>query len=146
VDHNALQRQSAVLARIGAALSADGDILLYGCDVAADNREFIDTLAALTQADVAASTDATGSAVLGGDWLLEANAGPIETRALALTSFERLLAPPSVVGGGARSTAEDTPLVITGVSIADADGDDQTVSLAVNNGTVTLATGEWREH
>ncbi|HRF05111.1 Ig-like domain-containing protein, partial [Accumulibacter sp.] len=141
VDHNALQRQSAVLARIGAALSADGDILLYGCDLAADNRAFIDTLAALTQADVAASTDATGSAVLGGDWLLEANAGPIETRALALTSFERLLAPPSIVGGGAHSTAEDTPLVITGVSISDVDGDDQTVSLAVSNGRVTLATG-----
>ena len=39
VDQNELQRQSAVLAGIGSALAADGDILLYGCDVAAAMME-----------------------------------------------------------------------------------------------------------
>lgn len=33
----------------------------------------------MTGADVAASTDLTGSALLGGDWTLEASAGSIET-------------------------------------------------------------------
>jgi VCBS repeat-containing protein len=143
VDQNELQRQGAVLAGIGSALAADGDILLYGCDVAADNREFVDTLSALTQADVAASTNATGSAALGGDWLLEASTGPLETTAFALADFAQLLAPPTIVdGGGTRATSEDTPLAITGISIADADvGDTQTVTLAVTGGTITLQAG-----
>jgi len=143
VNQSELQRQGALLASIGSALSADGDILLYGCDVAADNRAFIDTLAGLTQADVAASSDATGSAALGGNWVLEMTAGPIEARALALADFEHLLAPPSIVdGGGARTTSEDTPLAVTGISIADADaGDMQTVTLVVSGGTITLHAG-----
>ena len=53
---------------------ADGaDLLLYGCDVAAsdDGRRFVDTLARLSGADVAASVDVTGARALGGDWNLE---------------------------------------------------------------------------
>ncbi|MEM7221161.1 MAG: DUF4347 domain-containing protein, partial [Pseudomonadota bacterium] len=59
----------------------DADILLYGCDLAGSEAgvNFINTLATLTGADVAASEDKTGSAVLGGDWELEAATGSIET-------------------------------------------------------------------
>ena len=62
------------LATLGGALSASGDILLYGCDVAAgaDGLAFVNALANATGADVAASTDLTGAAVKGGDWVLEA--------------------------------------------------------------------------
>src|SRR6185369_15465136 len=69
------------LAQIGAALTPDGDIMLYGCDVAegTTGQQFIAALAGFTGADVAASTDATGAAALGGDWTLEAATGPIET-------------------------------------------------------------------
>jgi len=65
----------------GNALSSDADILLYGCDVAqlADGKELIDALARLTGADVAASTDLTGSVALGGDWNLEYQVGQIQT-------------------------------------------------------------------
>ncbi|HKS62174.1 MAG TPA: DUF4347 domain-containing protein, partial [Xanthobacteraceae bacterium] len=68
------------LAQIGAALASGGDIMLYGCDVAggSSGQQFIDALASLTAADVAASTDLTGAAALGGDWILEAATGPIE--------------------------------------------------------------------
>jgi hypothetical protein len=47
-------------------------------------QAFLDTLAALTGADVAASTDTTG---LGGDWVLEASRGVIETTALDIPSY-----------------------------------------------------------
>jgi hypothetical protein len=59
------------------ALSEDADILLYGCSVGADFG-FIENLAALTGADVAASDDLTGAAELGGDWMLEAGIGVIQ--------------------------------------------------------------------
>ena len=47
------------LQRIGSALSESGDLLLYGCNVAKgdDGLAFINTLADLTGADVAASDD-----------------------------------------------------------------------------------------
>lgn len=52
----------AELATVGKALTTNGDILLYGCDVAAgnDGRQFITDIATLTRADIAASTDTTG--------------------------------------------------------------------------------------
>ena len=57
----------------GDALSASGDILLYGCNVAetATGEAFVNQLAEITQADVAASDDVTGAADQDGDWELE---------------------------------------------------------------------------
>jgi fibronectin-binding autotransporter adhesin len=69
------------LAQLGRALTEDGDLLLYGCNVAAnaEGQRFIANLTAATGADVAASDDLTGSALLGGDWALEHSAGLVET-------------------------------------------------------------------
>ncbi|NJR51599.1 MAG: DUF4347 domain-containing protein, partial [Leptolyngbyaceae cyanobacterium CSU_1_3] len=69
---NALQSWSKVL-------TEDADLLLYGCDVATDDRglAFIQQLSQLTGADVAASNNLTGDAKLGGDWDLEVNTGAI---------------------------------------------------------------------
>ena len=68
------------LAQLGQSLSADGDLLLYGCDVGAGagGSGFLDSLARHTGADVAASLDTTGSAGFG-NWTLEAHSGSIET-------------------------------------------------------------------
>ncbi len=72
---------TTALAQIGAALSPDGDLLLYGCDVAAGpaGQSFIAALAAATGADVAASTDTTGSPTNGANWTFEAGTGTIES-------------------------------------------------------------------
>jgi Domain of unknown function (DUF4347)/FG-GAP-like repeat len=61
------------------ALSANADILLYGCNVAADatGKAFVNLLAQATGADVAASDDLTGNAALGGDWDLEFQVGQV---------------------------------------------------------------------
>jgi len=80
---------------IGASLGTNGDILLYGCDVSSHDTALVTQLGRLTQADIASSTDATGAAALGGDWVLESSVGHIETRALAL-NYDGLLAAPTV--------------------------------------------------
>jgi Ca2+-binding RTX toxin-like protein len=55
-------------------------ILLYGCNVAAGDAgaEFVERLHQLTGANIAASTNLTGSAALGGDWELEVAIGKID--------------------------------------------------------------------
>jgi Domain of unknown function (DUF4347) len=77
---NLLQYQSQ-LDNIGHALTESGDLLLYGCSVGAGatGQHFVETLAQLTGADVAASDDVTGGVATGGDWVLESATGPIES-------------------------------------------------------------------
>ncbi|MBD2520360.1 DUF4347 domain-containing protein [Nostoc sp. FACHB-973] len=89
-----LARYQATLQSWGTYLSADADILLYGCDVAegAIGQTFVQNLANLTGADVAASVDLTGNASLGGDWDLEYHQGAIATVSLAARDFESVLA------------------------------------------------------
>ncbi|MGZ5586575.1 MAG: DUF4347 domain-containing protein [Methylobacter sp.] len=71
----------------GNSFNENGDILIYGCDVAKTQlgQNFIDYLSSLTSTDVAASNDATGNSSLGGDWTLEFSTGSIET-AVALSA------------------------------------------------------------
>ncbi len=66
------------------ALTQNADILIYGCDVAqtAQGQRFVNDLALLTGADVAASDDKTGAAALGANWDLEYRAGVINAPAL----------------------------------------------------------------
>jgi Ca2+-binding RTX toxin-like protein len=94
LDGAALDLYQVELAAIGTALGENGDILLYGCNVGADEagQAFTDKLAVLTGADVAASLDVTGSAVLGGDWLLEASNGAVQAQAIEGDGFSSLLA------------------------------------------------------
>jgi hypothetical protein len=81
LDLGDLEKYSGQLQSWAKALTPDADILLYGCDVAAgeQGQTFVQQLAKLTGADVAASTNLTGSAGLGGDWNLEFSTGAIET-------------------------------------------------------------------
>ncbi len=83
----------AELAQLGQALNADGDLLLYGCDVAAGSSgaRLLDGVAKATGADVAASTDLTGAARLGGNWTLEAHSGDVDARELALAQYNGVL-------------------------------------------------------
>lgn len=98
LDSSTIGSYGDALAKIGAALSPDADILLYGCDVAATHhgRAFVDQLALATGADVAASNDLTGAADLGGDWALEVASGSIEADVhfgtQAFTSYAHTLA------------------------------------------------------
>lgn len=72
-----LESYSSQLRSIGSSLTDSGDLLLYGCNVAQGDagKLFIDSLAAMSQADVAASNDLTGGS---GDLILEVSSGDIE--------------------------------------------------------------------
>lgn len=72
-----MKAYSTVLRSIGQSLTAEGDILLYGCDIGMGEvgQAFVSELAQLTDADVAASDDTTG---VNGDWELEVASGSIE--------------------------------------------------------------------
>ncbi|NQY86832.1 MAG: DUF4347 domain-containing protein [Colwellia sp.] len=129
-----IDNSSAALESISNSLSESGDILLYGCNVASDGRgqEFINKIAASTQADVAASEDITGAAALGGDWDLEVKTGIIETKGIVIDSYEGKLASSIIMNNGFVKTAisQDGTLGIGGTGKpgiqydADGGGDD----------------------
>ncbi|MBS1191935.1 MAG: autotransporter-associated beta strand repeat protein [Rhodocyclaceae bacterium] len=85
LDPSTIGDHGEALARIGEALNSGGDILFYGCEVGAgtDGQGLVTSVARLTSADVAASTDLTGSSALGGNWVLESHAGQIESALFA---------------------------------------------------------------
>lgn len=85
LDAGNLSENANLLAQLGETLSSDADLMLYGCYVGGDSagQSFIEGIAALSGADVAASDDLTGSGSLSGDWDLEASAGLVETRTIA---------------------------------------------------------------
>ncbi|MEG4397321.1 DUF4347 domain-containing protein, partial [Microcoleus sp. BROC3] len=76
-----LETYSSQLQEWRKALSEQGNILLYGCNVAAGESgiKFIQKLSELTGANITASNNLTGSAALGGDWELEITTGQINT-------------------------------------------------------------------
>ena len=69
-----LTEHTEALTAMRNALDAEGDILLYGCNIGetAAGESFIEELAELTAADIAASDDETGAS---GDWELEYQSG-----------------------------------------------------------------------
>jgi hypothetical protein len=141
-----LDSYSKQLATMGNALTDTGDILLYGCNVAAGDigQRFIEDLAGFTGADVAASDDLTGAAGLGGDWVLEVATGGIESSlalgAATLDSYAGILANPAVnVSAGVTPVEDGTvgTFTISLDSAAPAGGLTVNFSLA---GTATLKT------
>ncbi|SEN49346.1 protein of unknown function [Duganella sp. CF517] len=101
LDGGNLDTHRAELDAIGRAMADGGDILLYGCEVGAGSAgaAFIDRLADVTGADVAASANLTGATAMGGDWRLEVASGQIETAAVVdpalATLYQQTLAIPS---------------------------------------------------
>ena len=152
LDANALMQRAGELAGWSDALTADADLLLYGCDLAetAVGQGLVRDLAALTGADVAASTDLTGAAAAGGDWALEFSSGRIDAAGVLSAAAQQrwagtLTAPVNTVPG-AQSTGVTTPKVFSAangnaISITDADagGASNEVTLGVTSGSLTLA-------
>ncbi|MCF6777926.1 DUF4347 domain-containing protein [Thiotrichales bacterium 19X7-9] len=73
LDGNTMSLYQTDLMQWGDALTTQGDILFYGCNIAEGEtgQTFINRLSQYTQADIAASNDLTGSEHLGGDSILE---------------------------------------------------------------------------
>ena len=91
LNESTLEDYKSSLSTIGASLTADGDILFYGCNIA-DGRTgetLINQIATITNADIAASDDVTGQ---GGDWDLEKHTGIIETKNIVVANYAHSLA------------------------------------------------------
>ena len=90
-----LTEHTEALTAMRNALDAEGDILLYGCNIGetAAGESFIEELAELTAADIAASDDVTGAS---GDWELEYQSGSIEAEAIEALEYKASLNPDGV--------------------------------------------------
>ena len=116
------------LQAIGASLTETGDILLYGCNVAQSDIgiSFVNSLAQITGADVAASIDASGSLARGGDSDLERATGGVESSALDLEKLPGVLAvnsaPTFAPGDGIVTTETGTRSTIGESVTLQADG------------------------
>ena len=106
-DNATIKGFDAELAAIGASLHQGGDILLYGCDVAqgAAGDALVHKIADLTRANVAASTDLTGAAAGGGNWVLEDQVGAVHTSAIAAMQWNGELGAAASNGKGALLSA-----------------------------------------
>ncbi|MCW9025537.1 MAG: DUF4347 domain-containing protein [Gammaproteobacteria bacterium] len=120
INQSNLNNYQNQLRQWGNSLTESADVLLYGCDVANGQSgvDFVTRISAMTGADVAASTDASGGA--NGDWVLEHTNGDIEANALF-------------------TSANDYQHVLADI-IGAADVDDTLVSLSEND-TLTGLTG-----
>ncbi|MBB4574638.1 DUF4347 domain-containing protein [Rhizobium lentis] len=149
LDGSTLAARANEIAGWSSALGADADIMIWGCDVGSmpSGEALVGGLSALTGADVAASTDATGAAARGGDWSLEVSSGEIDTatpfEAESLANWDHLLDPPTISG------PTDSPVRVAEPSTLNAAGADR-ASLAAwqfnsnvsGNVTVTAAVDD----
>ena len=155
IDMESLQADPASWAAIGEHVAEDGDIMLYGCNVAQteNGKAFANQLASLTGADIAASVDVTG-----GDygWELEYVTNAIATPVLSFDGYNARLASLTLVeqdspGTGAESRNWNIQLgtagtyygFATGTILTNSDG--TTVNSAVGqlySVTVTEKAGE----
>ena len=83
LDNDTVGQYAAQLKIIGSAMQPGGDLMLYGCDVAADpsGLALLAQITDETGVNVAAATADVGSAALGGTWSLTATSGQIEASA-----------------------------------------------------------------
>ncbi len=98
-----LQDEAARMARWGKALSSDGGIYIYGCELAkGENGEaLVQRMADYAGRPIFASNTATGNAQKGGDWTLEYAARPAEAaKALKLPTYQGLLWTTQAWAGG----------------------------------------------
>ncbi|MCA9139480.1 MAG: DUF4347 domain-containing protein, partial [Planctomycetales bacterium] len=90
LNSKTIQGFAGQIANWGTSLASDADMIFYGCDLASTSsgQELIESIAALTGADIAASDDDTGLAAYGGDWEFEFVVGKVESDAIVSDSFQ----------------------------------------------------------
>ena len=134
-------------------MADNGDFMLYGCNLASSEQgqSLVQDIADFTGCDVAASTNITGAAALGGDWILEYNTGVIETTNISLDAdWNYRLANITVNSGAAASATNALSLYDalngyytdpgTGILLKASSGDTITISTAT--GGTTISTTE----
>jgi hypothetical protein len=134
LDSDRLTTSAAAICQWGDALTADAEILLYGCHLAAGEvgKWFVQHLSQLTHATVAASENLTGCAALGGDWELAYQTGQVK-RGMAIAP-EALAAYPGILQN---FTVANASQLAAAISAANVNGENDTITL---NGDINLST------
>ena len=144
VTAQTLAEQAGQLGRWGQAMGDDADLLLWGCEVgqAELGAYFVSRLASLTGADVAASTDLTGSNQAGGNWTLERQVGHIGT--VASIDAQAMASWTHVLSLAVDATTSGTTLTTNFSLSHTTSGTDRLmlvgVSMHFDNGSVTALT------
>ncbi|MGI2091670.1 Ig-like domain-containing protein [Shewanella oncorhynchi] len=144
-----IQREVLAFAALKGAVREGGDLLFYGCDLAANEagEELLDIISNNTGLDIAASNNLTGNAELQGDWDLEVTRGNIESTLAfsekALRDFSGVLAPIvngtyGFVGWSGQATAQ---LSTTHFRLTAKGGDGVTQNLASSIGNFAYMHG-----
>ncbi|WP_254032365.1 DUF4347 domain-containing protein [Planktothrix agardhii] len=138
LNGNDIENFNTQLKQWGNALTENGDILLYGCDVAAGEtgKNFVKRLSEITGADVAASNDLTGNQALGGDWDLEIVTGNIEASVPfnqeAMADYEYTLANFNVTVANDDGTGTVPGTLSKAILDANTAAGDDTITLTTN--------------
>ncbi|MEG4278333.1 DUF4347 domain-containing protein [Microcoleus sp. MON1_C1] len=137
-SHN-IEQYKSQLEKWQTSLAPQADIMLYGCDVAAGTgANFVDRFSQLTGADVAASTNTTGS---GGDWNLEFARGQVESplalQPEAMASYRGDLATIVVANNSDSGPGSLRAAIATAVA-----GDIITFAPGLAGQTITLTSGQ----
>ena len=92
-----IENYKSTLKDIGETLTSNGDILFYGCNIAANEQgeNLIKRISKITKADIAASDDLTGKH---GDWVLEKKFGIIETKNVQVVDYDYSLGTANAYG------------------------------------------------
>ncbi len=115
-----LSDYSTQLDRIGQSLSSSGDLLLYGCNISEGDlgKAFVEEIAVVTKADVAASDDTTGSESFGGDWQLEYATGIIEAASITAENYTGSLDTPVISELSDSTYTEQAPSYIIDADVS----------------------------
>ena len=144
LDVDSLSANPQFSSAIQQALSADGDVLIYGCDVAQGEQGqlFVEQLAGFTGADVAASVDVTGGERSGGDWVLEYSSGLIEENSVIVGDYAHKLVTGTVtftsessyVGGVASQDLSGVTFEVRNITNTDGTTDTGDIVFRINEG------------
>lgn len=121
-------------------IASDGDILIYGCDIAKDNvgQSMLGKVAEWTGADISASTDTTG---LQGDWDLEYSTEAFQAHSITVQDYRYNLETYTVTAVTDDGTGtENTLSWAINSSNASADVDDIIAFNLDSGSTVTIST------
>ena len=144
IDVGSLASHQSDLEQWRNVLTPDADLVFYGCDLASgeSGRSILNSIALWTDADIAASDDATGMQSLGGDWDLEYNIGEVNSQIIVSGELQRewrgLLATFTVTNTNDSGAGSLRQAIINANSLAGTD----TISFSIGSGlqTITLST------